>query len=530
MGKVKSLIKRHLKRGRKDLLRNEAERLYILSQCGKDKNVLYADFRADEICFAYDRLKAKGLTLNILFKFQEQVPVIYPWNLEYASLRFDVNRRFNVFPLMIVMCRSKKDVIKSFAFAQKYDINISIRGGSHSFEAFSLGDGMIIDQSHRKGVCVKKNNQVVLEPGVLLGPLADQLYKRKLLVVSGTCPNNCISGYALGGGIGFLVPKYGVTSDTLLEVEMLLASGEVVKANQNNYEDLYWASRGGGGGNFGIVLSLKFQAFPIDLVYTLNISYPFEQLGAVLKTWQQQVSIYPEDLSLEFVATTRKALEEDNINVDDLENNNSTVRNKAVIVAGLYLGQSKEVLEGLLQPFLTIPNLSVTITQKTYVEATMEFSNTGRWLPFFKTKNSFITTPFGDEAIAVISNFMGQGSDQNGSDFTSFAINTMCGQNHNVDPTATAFPYRTGTLGWLLINSQWDNQTEGFPSFKWITKFYDALQPFLPPEVYVNAPDLQLKDYLNKYYGVNLQRLVEVKQKYDPTNVFNYPQSIPTSL
>ena len=127
-----ALIEEHLKNPRKELWEHEKQRLYILSQCSSRSNVLYADFRADEICFAYQRFKNLGLTLKELFAFQNKVPVVYPWNSEYDTLRQDVNRRFNVFPLMIVMAKTSCDVVCSYKFARQYNIPIRLRGGSHS--------------------------------------------------------------------------------------------------------------------------------------------------------------------------------------------------------------------------------------------------------------------------------------------------------------------------------------------------------------------------------------------------------------
>lgn len=502
---ITELINNHIEKGRKELLANEKERILILDQCGKDSNVLYADFRADLICLSYSRFRELGITLHELFALQDTIPVIYAWNVEYDVFRQDVNRRFNVFPLMIVMARKSKHVLSAYKFARKYNIPVATRSGSHSFEGFSLGEGMIIDQSRRTRIRVNaEKQQTIVEPGVLLGPLADELYKRKLVLPSGTCPNNCISGFVLGGGLGYLTRKYGVTSDSLISIKIMLADGSVIIADECNHPELFWANRGGGGGNFGIVLSLKFRVYPIDNVYVFNFVYPFDKLATVIKIWQQTALTYPNDLSAELRVTGNKG---------------------DVFVTGQYLGNSKKLLYKLLTPYLSEEPKSSEIKEVPYIEAVKYFADNGRWLPFFKTKNAFIDKPFSDTGLDIIVDFMSRGNQNN-----SLTLEMLGGRNNEIPSDATAFPYRAGTLGWLLINSQWTDQSVAVQELLWTTVFYDTLQPHLSDKVYVNAPDLMLKNYLEKYYANNLPRLVKIKKHYDPENIFSYPQSIPTSL
>ena len=493
-----------LKHRRKCLWKNELDRLLILSQCGSNSNVLYADFRADEICLAYSKFLALGLNLDLLFRFQRKVPAIYPWNLEYAALRFDVNRRYNVFPLIIVMAETDKDVTKSLSFALKWNIPIVARGGSHPFTGYSLrDDALIIDQSKRKNICIREN-KVKVDAGVLLGPLLDTLYKRKLVLPAGTCPNNCIAGYTLGAGLGFLTRKYGMTCDSLTEVKTLLASGDIVTANKDINSDLFWASQGGGGGNFGIALSFTFNVYPIDLVYTLSFQYAFTSIQDVIRTWQTVSPTLPNDITLDFSAQSNKG---------------------SVNIAGQYLGYDRTVLDSLLIPFQNLNPIAVEIQQVPYIEAVKLFSGTGRWLPFFETKNAFIDTPLTDEALNIIEEFMSIGT---GTD--TLALDGIGGINNDIPSDVTAFPYREGIIGWCLINSQWQDQDKAAESISWLRSFSSLLLPYISNKVYVNAPDEYLDDYLVKYYSTNLPRLVSIKNKYDPTNVFNYPQSIPTSL
>jgi hypothetical protein len=128
----------------------EEKRLHnIVMQCGPEADSLFASFRFDEICRALTQFHLRGLSLKTLFSLQRCLPVVYPWNLEYDTLRQDANRRLNVFPLMIVMTKTKQDVVRSFKFSRKYNIEVVPRSGAHSAEGWSLNEGIVIDQSRR---------------------------------------------------------------------------------------------------------------------------------------------------------------------------------------------------------------------------------------------------------------------------------------------------------------------------------------------------------------------------------------------
>jgi FAD/FMN-containing dehydrogenase len=497
----KDHVKKHLYHRNKDLISHEEETHRILEQCSKGENVLYTNFRYDEICFSLDKFKKIGLTIKQLFKFQKKVHrVIYPWNAEYNTLRFNVNKMFNVYPLIVVMAGGKHDVIKAYKFARKYNIDIALRGGAHSFEGFSLCEGIVIDQSRLKKMKLK-GKIIKCEAGVLLGPLADYLFKYKRVLPIGSCPNNCVTGFALGGGIGFLARKYGVCSDSIVEAKILLANGDVVHANENDYDDLFWALRGAGIGNYGIVLSLSFKTYSINKVWSFSVNYPIDELRQVMKTWFPWVKETPFDLT-----------------------SNAGANAASCWVNGLYLGKSKEILLKYLEPFLSIGNPKVNIQRISYIESVKQGSHTGRWFPFFKFANSFIKDSLQDEAIDIIDKYI-----RLANEHSYMVIVNLGGINDEIKPDNTAFVHRNMT-GWFHINCQWDHQDEEEKNLKWINRFYAKLSPYLDRQVYQNAPNINLDDYLQRYYGSNLDRLIAIKQKYDPENVFNYAQSIPLKL
>lgn len=483
------------------LLNHEKETHKILLQCDNCANPLYVNFRYDEICMAYNQFKNKGLDLLKLFKFQQKVDsVVYPWNAEYNTLRFGVNKLINVFPLIIVMAKTEEDIILAFRFARKYKIEVSMRGGSHSFQGFSLCEGMIIDQSRRLGITYdREKNLVKCEPGVLLGPLIDYLSKYKTSVVMGGCLNNGTIGFTLGGGIGALTRMHGVNSDNIVEAKILLANGDIKTINDKNNSDLFWAIRGAGIGNFGIVLSLTMKTHYINLVWSYNIKYDFNKTKEIIKIWQNWTNEVPDEL-----------------------NSNIVVHRDSCILYGIYVGSSKRKLLELLKPFTIIKSLSEEIIRKPYVEIAK--TSTTRWYPFVNFKNAFMDKPLPDKAIDIILKFMPRANEQ-----SHIFIACLGGKNDKINPKYTAFVHRN-MLGWLHINCQWEDQLQQKENVSWVTEFYGSLLPYLSDHVYQNTPDISLKNYLYHYYGENLRRLISIKKKYDPQNIFHHPQSIPLKL
>lgn len=464
-------------------------------------DILDTNSRADITCYAYDRFKEKGLTLKKLNRFQSEVhQVIYPWNTAYRALSFDVNILFNVIPLIIVMAETEKDVINAFRFALKYKIPIRLRSGGHSVLGYSLvQDGMIIDQSRRRKIILDvKRRRACIESGVLLGPLAQSLFEYKLGFVVGTCVNNGAMGYNLNGGISILSRVYGIGSDNVISLKILLADGRIVKVNKKHYPDLYFALRGAGANQYGIVLSITLNLFSIDKVLYYVLEYPFSAIKTVIKEWIPWIYNSPKTMT-------------------------SSLRNSAgggvVRVSGFYLNLSKRELLKELKPLLEIMTPKVSITKVPFIEA-IKLSSVARWPLFFYTKNGFITGPLSEEALDIIEKYMAITDPNN-----TILIDGLGGVIDQIPPTESAFVHRN-FYAWFLINARWNNEEEEEEKLAWLEKFYKELSPHLAFQVYQNFPEI-IDNHLERYYGENLEKLKDIKKRYDPYNIFRYQQSIP---
>ena len=454
-----------------------------------------------------------GLNLEKLKNIQKKINIIYPWDTKYNDLRLNINKRFQVFPWMIAMPKNAEEVVYILKFAKRYSISFSIRAGGHSYEGFSLMEGVVIDMRNMTKIEVDvKNNIVKVESGVRIGRLAKYLSKYDLALPAGTCASVGISGLTLGGGIGFLTRKFGLTLDNLKSIDIILADGELITADINNHADLFWANRGGGGGNFGIVTSLTFQVYKIKKVIIFELTYNFDEMLEIVPLWQKWAPFTDKNLTAELDIYSPA---------------------KPVLITGQYLGTEDDLIK-LLKPILIIKPKNIKIWQSSFLDAVTNFSIGLVRPPFFKQKSNFIRDIFPKKALKIIHYFMSKAGP-----FDKLEFNAFGGKVTEISDKDTAFSYRQGILHWMQFSTYWENNTDN-PEGKyskaspehhltWIRTFYNKMKSYMSNECYVNCPDTDLQDYLNAYYGQNLKRLVKIKTKYDPFNLFKFEQSIPIS-
>lgn len=471
----------------------------ILKQCMPGADPLLDNFRNDISCEVLDKFKARGLDLGKLLKFAEKVPVVYPWNDEYDRCRQNVNRRFVYFPWMIVMAKKDRHVTRALKFSTKYNIPLVTRSGSHSFEGYSLIDGMIIDQSQRKGMHLD-GDVATVRSGVLIGPLQLYLSKYGYAFVGGTCPNTGLAGLSLGGGIGFLIRKYGLSCDNILQMDVALADGRIVTADKKSHPDLFWALCGAGNNNYGIVTKFKIRVYPIKRVLIYTLTYPFDQFSTIFDKWQHWSPHTHEDIGSEL-----------NIYKD------------RVVITGQMLTspEAETILRRELEPFMADAK-TVSIKTVPFIEAVRYFAGIGRWLPFFENKSNFATDYLPAQALTLISQYMTfAASPEDHVEFNSFG-----GKVAALPSDTNAFAHRNA-LFWMHFQCHWADQSDSESRIAWVTAFHDAIKPYISNAAYVNCPDSALVNYLTDYYGDHLYRLRQIKTDYDPDNKFNYPQSVP---
>src|SRR5262249_3415720 len=266
--------------------------------------------------------------------------------------------------------------------------------------------------------------------------------------------------------------------------------------------DLFWALRGGGA-SFGVVTEIAVRVQPVGDVLVVELEWPSERAAAVLAAWQQHQASWPDELTLtlELGGTPAGTLSGE----------------------GLFLGRDEE-LRPLLAPLLAAaPPTRSTSAVMPWIDAAVQFSGESP-LPFFKAKSDFTRTALPAEAVDIVVRFMARAP----SAACALQFQQWGGAMSRVPADATAFPHRAGTLALMQYLAHWSSEADAPAHLRWIDEFYAAMRPYVSGGAYSNMPDVALPDWQHAYYGANFERLVAVKQQYDPGDVFRFAQSIPT--
>ncbi|HEX2079208.1 MAG TPA: FAD-binding oxidoreductase [Longimicrobium sp.] len=441
--------------------------------------------------------------------------VVWPNDPRYDEARSEYNAVFDVHPKVIVFCRCAEDVRNAVKWANAHGVPIRARCGRHSYEGWStVQDGIVVDVSWMDLVQVDTDAGVArVEAGIDLWPLYRRLWHHRVTIPGGSCPTVGISGLVLGGGFGLLGRWLGLTCDSLLSVEMVTAEGESVYADEQVNEDLYWASQGGGGGNFGIATAFTFRVTPIDDVSIYNVAWKWDDLPAVLQAWQAFAPGADDRLTSILKLTAASS--------------------HTISSIGQFVGGSDELL-GLLQPLLAAaPPLNVEVKTVPYIEAVEHFAGlkpgqihwSAHWHgdhTLFKNTSAYAYDLFGADATRVIMDALRAAPNAQGL----VQLDAYGGAVARVPPEATAFYHRAGVQWNMQLQAYWKDPSEQDANVAWVEAFREALLPFTRG-AYVNYIDRDIADWPEQYYGGNFPRLTQVKAAWDPGNVFQYPQSIP---
>ena len=224
--------------------------------------------------------------------------LILPGDPDYDSARRVWNGTIDRYPAMIVRCASRADVVAAVRFAQSRELPLAVRGGGHNSGGLAICDGgLVVDLSRMKGITIDPIRLTArAEPGLTLGEFVGAIEAAGLLTTTGIISGTGMAGLTLGGGMGWLMGKYGLTIDNLLAVEIVTADGQIRTADENEHGDLLWAVRGGGG-NFGVVTSFEYQLHPADPLLAGMVLHPIERARDVLRFYRDFTAGAPDELT-----------------------------------------------------------------------------------------------------------------------------------------------------------------------------------------------------------------------------------------
>jgi hypothetical protein len=445
---------------------------------------------------------------------------IGPDDIGYAMAAWPNNSRWgDVRPLAIAMCADDEDVRKALLWAQENYKPFAIRSGGHSYAGFSTTTGVLIDVKPMNGVTVDWNKGTVLvQGGASNQDVASALRSRPYAVPSGRCPTVGTSGLVLGGGWGFAATHSGLTCDSLIATDVVLASGTKITASESTASDLFWAVRGGGGGNFGVNTSFTFNLAEVTDVTTFNIVWPPGRQVELMTSLQKMQLDNPRTIS------TRTK-------VRPMQAGAMPQRSQLVVeTLGLFWGKEKQLREILADTFrIQQPDpASIDIYEMAYWRA-RDYLLTDDPVGMYDLKSSYVETSLDGAALETMLYWMTQwpgGSLRQDNMGILFAIG---GKVKDRKRDETAYVHRNSNYifemerAWAPI----DKDAVVRAQAEWLNKYYDAMQKHVQPESYVNFPSRELTNWAQKYYGSNLERLSEIKSKYDRYDSFRFLQSIP---
>lgn len=476
--------------------------LVFWRSCFADQTENCTDHVLEQI---YHNQNACSLEASIPKNLKNLPYVIYPVQfLKYNTARFNFNKRFNIFPKAIIIPESESELVNILKLLIDEQLPFSIRSGGHCFEPGSLSSDYVVDLRKFNKIELHKDT-VYIGAGARLGPVIEALGKEDRAIPTGTCQSVGIGGLTLGGGLGFLARTYGLTSDALQSITFLTANHEIIEVDKNNYSDLFWALCGAGNGSYGIALGYTFKTVYIPSVTFFELQWNWDQkiVPKIFAAWQKWISDLPDMInpSLEFRYSKGK------INI---------------YLTGLKVGKEPFTEWQLFQDL----NPTVKMHQGRYADIASFWADSPT-LPFEKIKSllSFKTIPF--SAIEKTIDFL----DNLQKNQARFGISLEFVALGGKLPQGESAFFPRNALEWWHQVASWNDQEQEVSALENLRRFYDSVAPMISNYSYANDVDYDLGDkYLEAYYGDNVERLIEIKQKYDPKNIFHWKQSIPPAV
>lgn len=438
--------------------------------------------------------------------------IILPIDENYDEAREIYNAMIDKQPGMIVKCKNKKDVQAAVDFARSEGIEVSVRGGGHNGAGLALvDDGMVIDLSAMKDIQIDLAKRTAfVQAGCLLKEVDKATHEHGLALPGGIIGTTGISGLTLGGGIGYLSRKGGLTIDRLQEAEIVLASGELVTASETSHPDLFWAIRGGGG-NFGVVTSFTFNLLPIKNVYAGPMFWPLEQAREAMQFYAKITKDAPNDLYGFFAFLI----------VPPGDPFPEHLHSKNVCgVVWCYTGpieKAEEVFKPIREFGPPILDFVGEIPMPALNGMFDELYPSGmQWY----WRAHFIKELTDD---AINENI------KHGSNIPTMHSTThlypIDGAVHDVAPGDTAWAKRDARWSQVIVGVCPDPENADKVT-KWCKNYYDGITPYADGGAYVNFMMEEGETRVKASYGNNYKRLAEIKAKYDPDNFFHVNQNI----
>lgn len=450
----------------------------------------------------------------------------YAVDRELFDFRYD-----SILPAGIAYCASPSDVARCIAFGRDHGIVPTPRAGGHSYAGYSTSTGLVVDVTRMATITppASGSTTAAIGAGARLIDVYTALNGAGVSVPGGSCATVGITGLTLGGGIGVVCRQYGLTSDHVVSATVVTADSRTVTASATENPDLYWALRGGGGGNFGVVTGWEFDTFATpETVILFTYTWPWRAAGDVLSGWQEWVKGTPDELWSNCIFEAKPG------------------QSQALVqVSGVYLGSQAQAtgLLGQLTAATGAPSTSyanpAAFSQAMYIEAGCgDLTQAQCHLPSQNpagqltrapsiAKSELLTAPLGAAGVDALVGAVaaGQGSGLPGA----VAFDALGGAAARPAADATAWVHRDCLYGiqYSVPLAQTDSAATIAGYRTWLDGIYTAIRPLASGQSYQNYIDPDLPGWAEAYYGANLPRLERIRQQWDPDAVFHFAQAIP---
>jgi len=439
-------------------------------------------------------------------------PVIEPNDANYDDARKVYNAMINKKPRLIARCADASDVIHSVNFARKNDLLLAIRSGGHNGGGLGIcDDGLVIDLGLIKFAGVDPTARIVTGgSGCTWGDVDHATHAFGLATPSGIISTTGVGGLTLGGGIGHLTRKCGLTIDNLLSADLVLADGSFVKASADENSDLFWAIRGGGG-NFGVITSFTFRLHPIDTIYAGPMLYELNEAAEVMKWYRELIPSAPDDLNGWFAFMTVPPAPPFPKNLH---------LKKMCGIIWTWTGDLQQG-EETFRPIRAFKKAALDLVGP-LPQPTLQSMFDGLYPPGLQWywRADFVRE-LSDEAIAQHVKFANALPTMH-STMHLYPINGAAGR---VGRHETAWNYRDANWTQVMVGVDPD-PANNEKTISWTKSYWDALHPYSAGGAYVNFMMDEGEERVKATYGDNYKRLVEIKNKYDPENLFRVNQNI----
>jgi FAD/FMN-containing dehydrogenase len=452
-----------------------------------------------------------------LQRFREALhgSVLEPGQPSYEQARRVWNGTIDRRPALIAQCRSEDDVAAALALARQHDLLVAVRGGGHGVAGYAVcDDGLVIDLSPMRAVEVDvEARTATVQPGARWADVDQATQAHGLVTPGGEVSVTGVAGLTLGGGMGYLRRKYGLSCDNLVAADVVTADGNRVHASEHDNPDLFWALRGGGG-NFGVVTSFVFRLHPFGHeVTTLTPFFALDDAHQVLSRWREFTRSAPDEATTAFAIWAVP---------DDPDLPEALRGLPACVLDGMYAG-APETGEALFRPLRDAASTLLDMSGRTsYVEAQSALDALFPDGGLYYWKSLFLDELTDEAMERIVAHSRTRPNPR-----ILVILRHLGGALARVDPDATAYSNR-GARYMLSIDAAWSDPQENERNIAWVREFWQLMQPFSNGGVYLNFPGFGEGDreLWRASHGANFERLRAIKDRYDPGNLFRMNQNI----